>query len=835
MVNDYFRIFAASIASTMSYNDIREEELKNKVAKDWFGDFDTSRIIGNIDFSVFPNKDDIFHNIPLLWAEAKTGNYDTVTMFVQLILTIGKARTFTRMLPPAFLGAFDYQKFAFVPYNAIEDIFSINDFNWKVTPSNHESKEFLLVKERIESILAENTFVFSYEKDAEALRFFISHNIAKATDKARQTINKNNFLPIYLRWLEVIKPIISVDWDRLKREFNILDCDFYLADLFVDDKDTDDIADDTAIYANLFVQFENQGYKIPRENTGLIFDSIVSIKQKDVYKNFWKLYKRPPHSAYHDYIIERRELLVPQDIRERKGAFFTPRQWVSLSQQYLADYLGEDWQEEYHVWDCAAGTGNLLTGLTNKYNLWASTLDQADVNVMQERIAHGAMLLNSHIFQFDFLNDEFIPQSKGGKLPEGLYDIISNEEKRKKLVIYINPPYAEATTARTIRGTGENKAGTAIGNRTNEKYKNLIKKAANELFAQFLIRIYKEIPGCKIGNFSKLKNLQSYNFIDFRAEYLAKLEKVFLVPANTFDNVTGQFAISFQVWDGAKKVAFKEIEAAVYDRKGEFVGHKKIKRGSLNTINKWIGTFEDKKAKEIAGYIVSCAPDFQHNNQLAILSKPQKRYCLNITNNNLIQFAIYFAVRHCIAATWLNDRDQFLFPKEDWLYDREFQTDCLAFTLFHSQNRITAQEGINHWIPFAEQEVDAPDNFSSHFMTDYIAGKVSPSPLSHPDLFRVCEPTEAYHRSPIVFSAEAQAVFAAGRALWRYYLAQPKVNVNGSLYDIRLHFQGKNAQEKMNSKSEDTQYNLLIDTLRKAMEVLARKLEEGVYAYGFLE
>ena len=169
------------------------------------------------------------------------------------------------------------------------------------------------------------------------------------------------------------------------------------------------------------------------------------------------------------------------------------------------------------------------------------------------------------------------------------------------------------------------------------------------------------------------------------------------------------------------------------------------------------------------------------------------------------------------------------------MYDREFQTDCLAFTLFHSQNRITAQEGINHWIPFTEQEVEAPDNFSSHFMTDYIAGKVSPSPLSHPDLFRVCEPTEAYHRSPIVFSAEAQAVFAAGRALWRYYLAQPKVNVNGSLYDIRLHFQGKNAQEKMNSKSEDTQYNQLTDTLRKAMEVLARKLEEGVYAYGFLE
>lgn len=40
---------------------------------------------------------------PLLWAEAKTGNFDVVKMFVQLILTIGKARTFDKTLPPAFL------------------------------------------------------------------------------------------------------------------------------------------------------------------------------------------------------------------------------------------------------------------------------------------------------------------------------------------------------------------------------------------------------------------------------------------------------------------------------------------------------------------------------------------------------------------------------------------------------------------------------------------------------------------------------------------------------------------------------------------------------------
>ena len=40
----------------MKYNNIREEELKNKVGFDWFKQFDTTKILGNIDFTVFPNK-----------------------------------------------------------------------------------------------------------------------------------------------------------------------------------------------------------------------------------------------------------------------------------------------------------------------------------------------------------------------------------------------------------------------------------------------------------------------------------------------------------------------------------------------------------------------------------------------------------------------------------------------------------------------------------------------------------------------------------------------------------------------------------------------------------
>ncbi|MEZ5038069.1 MAG: hypothetical protein R2760_11360, partial [Chitinophagales bacterium] len=669
----------------MKYKNIREEELKNKVGADWFKHFDTTEILGNIDFTVFPKQNNLFSRIPLLWAEAKTGNYDATTMFVQLILTIGKARTFDKTLPPAFLGAFDFKKFAFVPYINIQDIFYLNDFNWNVTPSNHETKEFQLIKERVEKTLAQHTYIFDYEKDSKELEAFIKNNVAKATTTSKLKISKNNFIPLYLRWLEIVKPIIDVNWEELKKA-NILDSDFYLADLFVDDRDTQNIEDDLTIRDSLFVVFEKQGYKIAKENIKQMFDATISLKNKDTYLQFWKQYKRPPQKEFQDYIIERRDLLVPQDIRERKGAFFTPRIWVELSQKYLTDYLGENWQDDYYVWDCAAGTGNLLAGLTNKYNIYASTLDQADVNVIHERIDHGANLLKNNVFQFDFLNDEFIPISKGGKMPDSLFDIINNEEKRKKLVVYINPPYAEATNAKTVTGTGENKGGVTTNFTINDVMKPKIGPATNEIFALFMAIIYEKIPGSILGQFSKLKFVNGSNFKKFKEFFLAEYVSGFIVPGDTFDNVKGKFPIGFTVWNTAQKSKIDVVKTDVFDKNGNYQSTKNFYGELPESINKWIKLFEDKQ--EI-GLLVSCSPDFQHNSQLVILSKKQERYCFNISKSNLIQFVIYFTVRHCIEATWLNDRDQFLYPIDGWQTDVEFQNDCLAFTLFHGQNRIT--------------------------------------------------------------------------------------------------------------------------------------------------
>ncbi len=808
----------------MKYKGIREEELKNKVGGDWFSSFDTTEIVGNIDFCVLSKQGKLFERTPLLWAEAKTGDYDVAAMFVQLILTIGKARTFDKTLPPAFLGAFDFKKIAFVPYVSIQDIFYINDFDWTVTSSNHSTKEFALIKNRIEAILKSDTHHYDFERDEKDLNFFIKNNIAKATEAGKIKIDKNNFIPIYLRWLDYVKPAIDVNWDDLKKA-SILDSDFYLADLFVDDKDTQQIEDDTTIRDNLFVIYENQGYKIAKEDIGQMFDATISIRNKETYQQFWKRYKRPPLTEFQDYIIERRDLLVPQDIRERKGAFFTPRKWVELSQKYLADVLGEDWQDEYYVWDCAAGTGNLLAGLTNKYNIWASTLDQADVNAMHDRIDHGANLLDSHVFQFDFLNDEFT------KLPQGLQDIVNDEEKRKKLVIYINPPYAEADNRR-----GEGREGVAVSG-IHKKYSDFMGYTKRELYIQFLTRIHFEIPDVLIANFSTLKNLQAPRFSDFRAFFRAKLLKLFLSPADSFDNVTGQFPIGFHLWDTSENEDFKFIEADIYGRDGEFQGLKSIwAYDNLEFINDWVKTFRKTKSESLAT-IIGVGSDFQNQRLVRFgepfMKVPASNHNWQTTKDNLIETSIYYTVRRIIDANWLNDRDQFLYPNDSWQTDEEFQNDCLTHTLF--SNNISRSFGVNHWIPFTESEVDAGEKFESSFMTDFMSGKITHDKQANRPLFETDAETGIYDNTPRQFSAEAKAVFDAGRALWKYYHSQNDINVNASLYDIREYFQGRNEQGRMNARSTDAHYTELIADLRQKLNLLANKIAPKVYEHEFLK
>ena len=814
----------------MTYSNIREEELKNKVAQAYFAAFDCTKIVGNIDFCVAasshnPQQDLFLETESLLWAEAKKGSSDLYKSIVQLILTIGKARTFDKQLPPAFLGAFDAEKIAFVPYNAIQEIFYQNDFNWNVTPSNHETKEFLQVYDKVKITIETYSLLFLFGNDDGELQEFIATNfVAGKAGFSKIQIDKNNFMVIYNKWLTMVKPTIMINWD-LAQKNNIIDGDFYLADLLS--------AENESLKDNLYVLLKKDHYELDRSlNEMGLFGSQTALfrdKQK-VHAQFWNKYHRPPKEEYWDYIVNRRDLLVPQDVRERKGSFYTPQIWVELSQKYLANVLGENWQDEYYIWDCAAGTGNLLAGLTNKYHIWASTLDRQDVDVMKDRIKNGANLLEKHVFQFDFLNDDFT------KLPKELQEIINHPEKREKLVMYINPPYAEASNRDTVIGSGQNRDEVATATKVYKNYQDKIGTAARELFAQFLSRIYTEIPAAKLAHFSTLKAIQAPNFFKFRTFFKAEFQKGFVVPANSFDNVKGQFPIGFFIWDLDNKQKISTIECEVFDNKTRLLGVKTFYAYDKGVfIIDWLRQYYDKKSERIA-YLRMIGTDMQNNRGVFFTNNPSandvlKHLTANITRNNIIEMCIYLSVRHVIEQSWLTDRDQFLYPNEGWKTDSEFQNNCFAFSLFHGQNKMSAKEGgTNNWIPFSEYDVNAQEKFDSNFMSNFIQGKLKADKTA-----LLIENPVPQRTTPLIFSSEAQAVFEAGLALWKYYHVQENVNVNASLYDIRAYFQGRNEGGKMKIQSEDETYNTLIQHLRKQILLLGQKIAPKVYEYGFLK
>lgn len=804
---------------------LSEEPLKSKIKDLYFSQF--NYVGAKIDFCITQNLG-LLGEINLLWAEAKQGKSELKKSFVQLVLTIGKYKFYTEQTPN-LLCAFDGEKIAFLPFACLQEIFYQSDIDFSVTPSNHTSEQFLKLLKELDSIL--NTAqIFYYEKNDEELKTFIKENLTSENISKFQ-IDKNNFVSIYHKWNKMVKDTISIDWNLAKKS-GIIDADFYLADLLSSENET--------ISQNLFAILKKDYYEFnkTKSDLGSIINERTSFKDSQkAHHEFWAIYERPPREEFWDYIIKRRDLLVDQDVRERKGAFFTPRIWVDKACEYLSKTFGEDYEEEYYIWDLAGGTGNLLANFTNKKNIFCSTLDKADIDVIHERIKNGANLFENHVFQFDFLNDEFFDEvdDKGkiiqkSKLPLILQEILKDENKRKKLIIFINPPYAEAGTSSTKNNTGKNKERVARENKICEKYKDILGRANNELFAQFFIRIYCEIEDCLMASFSTLKYVNSTNFIKFRESFKAKFLKGFMVPADTFDNVKGNFPIGFLIWDTSKKEEIKKIKLDVFNENGNFLGVKHFYNDKQESINKWLRKFSIKDND--IGVLMADAPDFQMQNLVALLNKKTNRHGIfqDIDQANIINTAIYFSVRQAIPATWINDRDQFLYPNDLYKNDDEFKSDCLAFMLFHGQNKISSKEGINHFIPFSETELGiTKEAFESDFMYKFIKGKIKDENSLFGD-----------ELAKIEFSLEAQELLKAGKELFKYYHTHSEDKgylVNASLYDIKEFFQGRDEKGRMNrpSQAKDEHYKVLLSDLNTALNTLAKKLESKIYEYGFLK
>lgn len=265
-------------------------------------------------------------------------------------------------------------------------------------------------------------------------------------------------------------------------------------------------------------------YKHPKKDGCLIVgDKEVKIDKKG-FNGFFSLYKETHNPIELRELTGNKDRLIAEIARRRTGAFFTPSDWVGEAHKMLAEHLGDNWKDEYVVWDCSCGTANLTRDSSFK-TLYLSTLEQTDLNIISEAGYNSGATM----FQFDFLNDSL------DKLPKGLIEAL---ESGKKVVFLNNPPYATANDV----VKGNSKAGVASETMVNKMMKDAeVGASSQQLYAQFMYRIMSIIEQYKLkdavmATFTKSvftngssfegfrKNLEKMNYIDgmlFRASHFA--------------------------------------------------------------------------------------------------------------------------------------------------------------------------------------------------------------------------------------------------------------------------------------------------------------------------
>jgi hypothetical protein len=759
-----------------------------------------------------------------IWFEAKHKPISSYAMFTQLLHYVQQALNKGDSIPP-FLAVIDTEKAALMKTADVVPFLKKKTIQWGKSATDY-SKDAL---DQVSAYIG--TYLVAFKISTHEEEFIATVKAAiKSGDIIRTQITPDNLKQVFDKWAAMIgREIVGIPEDK----YNLL----FFADIMSDGTvSTHDSLPAQLLHKNGAPVFELDGH-------------LYELGNKEGYRRFWAIYHRPPQAEYRNYLLERRDSLIPLDERSFKGAYYTPLHVVDKAYDLLADTLGKNWQRDYIVWDMCCGVGNLEVKHSNPRNVFMSTLDQADVDVMRATKTCVAATR----FQYDYLNDDItddgrIEYTLTNKVPPALREAIASG---KKILVLINPPYAEATSSDNVYS-----GGAAMGSKTGVAKTKFAAtamseygKASNELFTQFVVRIAKEIPTATIAMFSTLKYVNSQTMDVFRSVWNAKYLGGFVVHSRAFDGLKGDFPIGFLIWltnqNAMKKQHIIEVNTEVLDKNAQAIGEKCFYNLSNDRLlTNWINRPKTNKveviplknavtpattSKDLRGtrwadgaiaYFWCNSNDLQQALRTALFSSGfSGGHGIFVTPDNLWQAAIVFSVRRLIKPTWINDRDQFLQPTAP--LPEEFKHDCLLWMLFNGSNLTAGANDlewngrawsiVNHFIPFTEAEVNAPDRFESDFMVRYLEDKA--------------------------LSPEAVAVLDAGRALWRAYFTETPPHAVREEYKLNRAdvgwYQIRNTLKRRNEAGDSLPVDF--SGFEAAYKALTEKLIPKVYEFGFLK
>jgi hypothetical protein len=368
----------------------------------------------------------------------------------------------------------------------------------------------------------------------------------------------------------------------------------------------------------------------------------------------------------------------------------------------IAEQLGENWKDEYVVWDNCCGGKNLTRDYRFK-ELYCSTLFESELQI-GERYNKEATS-----FQFDFLNDDL------SKLPQGL---INAFEQNKPIVFFINPPYATATNRNETSKEGVAKTKINI-----EMLNNNIGGASQNLYAQFLYRIVMlkqeyNLTKCHIALFSPSLFLTGTAWKGFRKTFLDTFNynDGILFKASHFADVSDSWGISFSLWNGYKSIDKENFAYKIVDIIGDSVQKINTKNiyniDNKQSISEWakepikkfkthdvpnlssgicVRNKENNRGKifdNALGFINNGGNNVDQNTQMVALftSAYGNGNGHGINKDNFTRCTALFACRRLIEKNWMNWQDEYLAPNENHEKFKEFVNDSVIYSLFENKS-----------------------------------------------------------------------------------------------------------------------------------------------------
>jgi len=319
-----------------------------------------------------------------IWFEAKdTGKHSTYSMFTQLLHYVQQSLNRGEKIP-AFLAVIDTEKAAIMKSSDVIPFLEKKTIKWGKSASKYTQEALEIISAYI------GTYIVSFRISTHEDEFISTVKAAiKSGDIIRIQITPDNLKQVFDKWIAMIgKELIDVK----QEDYTLL----FFADIMNDGV----VSTHKDLPAKLAFINNTPNF--------VLNGNVYELGNREGYRRFWAIYHRPPKEEYRNYLLERRDSLIPIDERSFKGAFYTPLHVVDKAYDQLNEILGKNWQKDYVVWDMCCGVGNLEVKHSNHRNIFMSTLDQADIDVMKA----SKTCVAANRFQYDYLNDDISDDGK---------------------------------------------------------------------------------------------------------------------------------------------------------------------------------------------------------------------------------------------------------------------------------------------------------------------------------------------------------------------------------------------------------------------------------------